>query len=266
MSIAAKYGPWAVIAGASEGTGAAFARQLAAEGVNCLLIARRAGPLEELAAELRSAYQVECLTAAIDLARPDACARIVEAVGDRDVGLFVANAGSDPNGANFLDKDVQTWLDLTERNCMTTLRVCHHFGAKMRARGGGGLLLVGSGACYGGGPNLGPYSATKAFEMCLAEGLWAEFQPLGIDVLFLALGRTDTPELRRLLTSKGLAVPPGLADPAEVARLGLSRLPHGPVQNWGLADDEVGYAGLSAAQRRGRVEMMAAASRAIMGD
>jgi short-subunit dehydrogenase len=264
MSLARRYGPWAIVAGASEGTGQAFARKLAAEGVHCILIARRAEPLEALAEELRSAFGVESVTATIDLARDDAFDRIVEAVGEREVGLFIANAGGDPNGTAFLDQPVEAWVDLVTRNVTTTLRCCHHFGGLMRGRGRGGLLLVGSGACYGGANNMAVYSGSKAFDMCFAEGLWAELRP-DVDVLYLSLGRTDTPELRRFLAAKGLPVPADLASPEAVAALGLERLPHGPIQNWGQADDEVGRLPQSAAQRRQRVEMIAEASKAIYG-
>ncbi|MEG3143708.1 SDR family NAD(P)-dependent oxidoreductase [Sphingomonas sp. RT2P30] len=265
MSLLARYGPWAIIAGASEGTGQAFARQLAAAGLDCILIARREAPLIALADELRTQYGIECVTAAIDLARPDACDLVVAAAEGREIGLFVANAGGDPNGAPFLDCPVDAWAELIARNVTTTMRCCHHFAGQMRDRGRGGLLLVGSGACYGGASNMAVYAGTKAFELCLAEGLWGELAPCGVDVLYLSLGRTDTPELRRFLSEKGLPVPDGLASSDAVAEQGLARLPHGPVHNWGQDDDDLGRLPQSAAQRRARVEMIAAASQAIYG-
>ncbi len=136
----------------------------------------------------------------------------------------------------------------------------------MRERGRGGLLLVGSGACYGGGSFLTTYSAGKAFELCFSEGLWAELSPHNVHVLYLVLGMTDTPALRQLLDDKGMPLPPGLADPDEVAEVGLQRLPHGPVHNWGLEDDEVGYASGSAAQRRERIQILDRHSRRVFGD
>src|SRR5262245_37005453 len=141
-----KYGPWAVIAGASDGTGRAFTHQVAATGINCVVIARRAAVLEELAQEIRSKHGVECVPAAIDLSTPDAFDKTVEAVGSREVGLFVSNAGSDPNGSHFLDKGIDPWMDLVNRNVVTNMRLVHHFGSLMRQRRKGGLLLVGSAA------------------------------------------------------------------------------------------------------------------------
>lgn len=265
MTFSERYGPWAVIAGASEGTGRAFALRLAREGLNCILIARREAPLRALADEIRSATGRECITSAIDLSSADACDRVVDAVGSREVGFYISNAGADPNGAQFLEKDIRDWLELANRNVMTTMRCCYYFGNVMRARARGGIILVGSGACYGGATNMAVYSATKAFDLCLGEGLWAEFRHHGVHVLNLILGRTDTPAFRELLTSKGLPIPTGLASPEEVAEVGLARLPFGPVHNWGLRDDEVGYAPNSAAMRRERIVMVERMSQQVFG-
>jgi short-subunit dehydrogenase len=259
-----KYGPWAIVAGASEGVGASLARSLAARGVNCLLIAKY-GPLEEVAQEVR-AFGVEGVTAKIDLAAPDACARIVEASGDRQIGLYVANAGSDRVGARFHDREIGAWRKLLQLNVITTIEACHHFGGLMRARGRGGLILVNSGACYGGASILASYAACKGYLLNFAEGIWAELRPHGVDVLTIALDKTDTPMLRGTLERNGLPIPPGLADPDDVAEVALQRLPHGPIHNWGLADDEPGENWPSAAARRAQVLKIDAGSAAIFGD
>lgn len=253
MSFAERYGPWAVVLGASEGTGREFARQIAAQGVPSLLIARREGPLRALAEEIHRESGVECLTLTIDLAATDAADRIAAAAGRREIGLLVSNAGSDPHGAFFLDRELSAWTELVQRNVMTMMQCVHHFAAPMRSRGRGGLLLVNSGACYGGGSALGPYCGSKAFTLCFAEALWAELRPHGVEVLTLVLNRTDTPALRALLEEKGMPFPEGIASAAQVARVGLERLPHGPVHNWGQADEEAGMAIGSAAARRARV-------------
>lgn len=265
MNFVNRYGPWAVIAGASEGTGRAFARKVASQGLNCILIARRERPLEELAEDIRTESGVECVTASIDLAAADACDRIAAAAGTREVGLYVNNAGADPNGAQFLKNDIASWVELVNRNVVTTLRCCYHFGGMMRERKRGGIILVGSGACYGGASYLAVYSATKAFDLCLGEGLWAEFREDGVDVLNLILGRTDTPAFRESLAQMGLPVPSGLASPDDVAEVGLARLPFGPVHNWGLEDDEAGYAPNSAAMRRQRILAMDAVTKDVFG-
>jgi short-subunit dehydrogenase len=266
MSFAERYGPWALIAGASEGTGRAFAHQIASQGVHCILIARRDGPLNELAEEIRARHRVECVTASVDLVAADAVDRIKAAVAGRDVRLFVSNAGSDTNSSRFLDRNIQAWVDLANRNVMTVMRCCHHFGGLMRERRRGGILLVGSGACYGGASFMAVYSASKAFDLCLGEGLWAELRPYGVDVLNLILGRTDTPMFRQHLAERGLPVPANLASPDDVARIGLERLPHGPIHNWGQADDAAGYVSSSAAARRDRILAIDVMTKDVFGD
>ncbi|MET0239782.1 MAG: SDR family NAD(P)-dependent oxidoreductase [Sphingobium sp.] len=259
MSLLEKYGPWALIAGASEGTGAAFAHRLAAEGLKLILVARREEPLTQLAEDLRAAHGAECVTASIDLAAPDAIDRIAAITEGREVGLYISNAGGDPNGTLFFKTDIGAWNNLVARNVTAVMQVSHLLGGKMKERQRGGIILVGSGACYGGASGLGVYSGSKAFDLCLGEGMWAELRPYGVDVLNLILGRTDTPELRRFLAARGAPVPGGLATAEDVARVGLERLPFGPVHNWGLEDDEQGRMPQSAANRRARILAMEAA-------
>ena len=266
MSFVKRYGPWAVVLGASEGTGRAFARQIATAGVSVILGARREAPRAALAAESRAQGGAECVTAATDLATAPAFEQLVAAVGGREVGLFVSNAGADPNGARFLDRDISVWMALVQRNDVTMVRCCHHFAGAMRERGRGGILLVSSGACYGGARFMAIYTASKAFTLCFAEALWDELREAGVDVLTLVMNITDTPALRALLAEKGVPVPEDLAQPEAVAALGLARLPHGPVQNWGLADDEPGYAITSAADRRTRVVEMGKAGSRVFGE
>ena len=262
MNLREKYGPWAVITGASEGVGAEFALRLADEGINSVLVARREGPLAELARQVR-AKGVECVTASVDLTDPDATTLIAAAVGPREVGLLIANAGADTNGSLFLDSEVTNWERLIALNVLTTMRNCHHFGQGMRARGRGGMILVGSGACYGGLHGMGVYSGVKAFDLCFGEGLWAEMRHVGVDVLNLILGRTDTPAHRRIAESNGSSFDSaGMASAEDVARIGLEQLPHGPTYNWGQTNDLAGYAPNSPDDRRARIvaiEQMTAA-------
>ena len=145
------------------------------------------------------------------------------------------------------------------------MRLTHHFGQAMRARGRGGVMLVGSGACYGGLNGISVYAGAKAFVMCLAEGLWAELRHHGVDVLNLILGRTDTPAHRRLMERNGQPIPEGMAKPADVARIGLEQLPHGPIYNWGQSNDVAGYAPNSPDSRRARIIAIEEMSAAYAG-
>ncbi len=252
MKLKDKYGPWALITGASEGTGAAFAHKVASEGINCILVSRREAPLQALAEEVRK-KGVEVVTAAVDLSALDATARIVTAVGNREVGLLITNAGADTNGAKFLNTEAANWDQLINLNVVTTMRNCHHFGKPMRERKRGGIILVGSGACYGGLYGISVYSGVKAFDLCFGEGLWAELREHNVDVLNLILGRTDTPAHRKIIEASGHPIPTDMAQPDHVAEVGITRLAHGPTYNWGQEDDVAGYAPNSPAQRRARI-------------
>lgn len=259
-----RYGPWAIVAGASEGTGRSFARQIAAQGIRCILIAN-GGPLEAVAQEIKIESGVDCVAAHIDLSAPDALEKIVAATEGREIGLYIANAGADPYGLRFLDGEIDAWLDLVHINITTTVRGCHHFGKLMRERRRGGILIVNSGACYGGAGRLAIYTAAKAFQLNLCESLWSELRPFGVDVLSLVLGQTDTPAYHRLQARKGKPSSPNLASPDDVARTGLARLGHGPVHNIGLADDAAGGLLASAHTRRERVLKMDAAIDHLFG-
>lgn len=267
MRLLDRYGPWAVIAGASEGTGRAYALQLAEHGFSLILIARRQSPLDDLAAEIRAQFDVEVVTASIDLGQPDAHQRVIDAAGDREIGLYISNAGADPNGARFLDKDAEAWRSLVTRNVLTTMLCCHHFATLMRARRRGGLLLVNSFACYGGGQFMACYTGSKAFDLTFGESLWSELKPYGVDVLSLVMGMTDTPAFNALLAEKGLPAPAGVASPDDVAAFGLANLANGPVQNWAVPEayplgDGIG----SAAERRERIILIDQRSSDIFGE
>jgi short-subunit dehydrogenase len=253
-TLASTYGPWAIVAGGSDGVGAAFAHAIAARGMNVVLVARRVPVLEEFADDIRARHGVEVRTVALDLSAPDAVVKLAEATAGLEVGLFVYNAGGDGLSAAFLDKDLGAHLELVNRNCVSVLQAAYRFGGPMVARGRGAMVLVTSGAAWAGGATLAAYGATKAFDLILAESLWAEWRASGVDVLALVLGRTDTPSLRRVMDAKG--EPYGaLADPADVAEEALSHLADGPTWIYGSADPS-GGAPTAALSRREAVLIM----------
>ena len=227
-SLASTYGPWGVIAGGSDGVGAAFAHRLAAQGMNVVLVARRLPVLEASADEIRARHGVEVRTVALDLSSPGALAELEEATAGLEVGLLVYNAGSDDRSVPFLDKDLGTHLGLVRRNCTAVLEAAYRFGGPMVARKRGAVVLVTSGAAWAGGATLAAYGASKAFDLILAESLWAEWRGNGVDVLGLVLGRTDTPSLRRTEGAQEGSYGGNLADPNEVAAEALAHLSDGP--------------------------------------
>lgn len=222
-----RYGPWAVIAGGSEGVGAEMARQLAADGFHLLLVARRPGPLEATA-EAARALGVEVRTLAVDLTDPDAVGAVVDAVSDVEVGLLVYNAGANTSPRPFSAGDLDAAMRVVALNVTAMLGLTHALVAPMKARGRGGVLLVGSLAGYVGTSTESVYGAAKAFGRIFAEGLWAELRADGVDVLELVLGLTRTPAMERAGLSFDV---PGIhvGDPAQVAAEGLAALGDGPV-------------------------------------
>ena len=269
MTFATKYGPWAVVAGASDGVGAAFARGLAERGVNVVLIARRQAVLDEVAAEIRSETSASTRTLAIDLTEPGATAAIAAATSDLEVGFLVYCAGADPNFEPFLANPIEIAEAMVQRNCMVPMQLCHHFAPAMVERGRGGIVLFGSGAGLAGGANMVAYGASKAFDMVFAEALWAELHDKGVDVLGLILGKTDTPALRQLEHSRGQIaspdeVPPGAAAVAEVIAEAFENLGNGPTLMVGdmmRAAEQM----LASLTRNQAVELFAAAAAAAMG-
>ncbi|MBX7433348.1 SDR family NAD(P)-dependent oxidoreductase [Mycobacterium sp. Y57] len=233
MSFVDRYGPWALVAGASDGVGAVFAEGLAERGVNVVLLARRGEVLREVAAgiEERTGARTRCL--AVDLAEPDAVDIVTEHTAGLDVGMVVYCAGADPEFRPFLSQPIESAEKMVQRNCLVPMRLCHHFAPAMVARGRGGIVLFGSGAGFAGGPNMVAYSATKAFDMVFAEALWAELHDSGVDVLGLILGKTDTPALRRLEHARGQIASPDerpadTATATEVVGEAFDNLANGP--------------------------------------
>ena len=235
MDFAEKYGPWGIVLGGSDGIGAAFARALAARGINLVLVARREDVLEAFAKEVRGRYDVDVLTVPLDLARQDAMARLSAATAELEIGFLIANAGGDDYSAAFLEKDLDAHLALVKRNCVGVLEAAYRFGGPMVGRGRGGVVLVTSGAAWAGGATLAAYGATKAFDLILAEALWAEWHDHGVDVLGLVVTATDTPSLHRALAANG-GYHGDLADPDEVATTALDHLADGPTWMCGSGD------------------------------
>lgn len=188
---AARYGPWALVTGASSGIGRAFARRLAARGLNVVLAARRAARLEALAAELAATCGVLACPVPVDLCRDDFLDVIRAATDGLDIGLLVNSAGYSLTGP-FLDADPDEMLRLFNVNGRAPLLLTRAFGPAMRARRRGGIVMVSSVVAFVGTPQWSLYAATKAFDLLLGEGLAAELRADGVDVLTLAPGTTRT--------------------------------------------------------------------------
>lgn len=177
-----KYGPWAVVTGASQGLGSVYAEQLAKKGLNVVVVARNGEKLEKLSQKLKSEYGVEVRAVAADLGKSEGIEAVKEGTRDLDVGLLVNNAGAWQMGS-FLENDIQRDAGNLGLNISAPMQLSHEFGNRMRDRGGGGIINVGSGAAAHGIPGQATYSAGKGFLQNFTESLAPELRKHGIDVL-----------------------------------------------------------------------------------
>ncbi len=186
-----RYGPWALIAGGAQGIGEAFARYLAAQGFSLIILDRENEPLTSLCAELEQAHGIACKGVTVDLASDAMLATVVDAVGDREVGLLIYNAAIADVGPFY---KADTGLELERQkiavNVSGPLLLTYHFAAPMLARQRGGIILMSSGAGLQGAPYYAHYSATKAYSTTLAEALHTEFKPYNVDVMACVAGMT----------------------------------------------------------------------------
>jgi len=221
---AERYGPYAVVAGASEGLGAAFADTIARRGVNLVLLARRQKELETTAARVRQAHGVEVVFVVADLADIDAVVERIVTL-DLELGLLVYDAAYAPIGP-FADATAEQLAQAAAVNVRGPLLLTKALSAPMIARGRGGVILMSSLAGSQGSPNIATYAATKAFTTVLAEGLWSELKPRGVDVLACVAGAILTPGYQQ---AEGSKPAPGTLAPEAVAAQALNALGRGPV-------------------------------------
>jgi short-subunit dehydrogenase len=218
-----KFGPWAVVTGASSGIGEAFARELARQGFHLVLVARRGDVLERLATELRREHGIECRPVTLDLAEATFMESLRRTTDELDVGVVVSNAGT-ATAIEFVAWDARELeLDVAV-NTTAHVRLAHHFGGRLSSRGRGGILLVSSIAGRQPIAYLASYSAAKSFVTVLGQSLHAELRPRGVTVTVLVAGPTDTPMRTAMGFGRSRLRP---LSPAACATLGLDALVRG---------------------------------------
>lgn len=221
-----RYGPWALVVGASDGIGAAFASALAERGLNVVLVARRLALLEELAERLRASHGVDTRVVATDVGTSEGVEAVARA--DEDIGLLVCNAALAPV-APYLDLTPAQLDAVLDLNCRAAAHLAHAIGARLVARGHGGVILLSSMASNQGSAQVAHYAATKAYLRVLAEGLWDEWRPSGVDVLACCPGLVRTPTFARTNPAPlGMLVPPPMSAD-NVVREALAALGRQPV-------------------------------------
>jgi short-subunit dehydrogenase len=221
-----KYGPWAVVAGASEGLGAAFAEECARRGLNVVLVARSIDKLNSVRQVLEKKYKTENRVLAMDLSEPDAAEQLDIKTKDLDAGLLIYNAALSLIGP-YMSFSPGQHRATVATNCQTPALCAHLFGRRFTSRGRGGILLMSSMAGFQGSATISHYAATKAYLMVLAEGLSREYAAYNIDVSACCAGATTTPGYLKAGNSakKSLFV----MEPHSVARLALDKINRGGI-------------------------------------
>ncbi len=258
-----RYGPWALVAGGSEGLGAAFAHEIARQGLNLLLVARRPVPLEETAGRVRSAHGVEVRTVAVDLGSAAGLAEVLRQATSVDLGLLVCNAASSHEGP-FFKADAARYRHVIDVNCYGAVALIQALAPAMIARGRGGIIVMSSMAAFQGSPYVTVYSATKSFLLSLAEGLAVELKPKGVDVLACCPAVVRTPNYLASRPADAKPTPvdiePELAAKEALRALGRKRvlIPGTKVR--------MAHAMMRLMPRGAAVAMMAVSTRAMYGE
>jgi hypothetical protein len=215
MNLLKKYGKLALVAGASEGIGAAFANYLAAAGMDIILIARRKEPLQQLAVLLTTRYKIHVTCISCDLADPGATQYILKELNGKEVDLLVYNAALSYIG-EFEKNTAENNMQMTTVNMITPMNMAYAFGEKMLQKKQGAIILMASLAGFQGSGFLSVYAATKAFNRVLAESLWYEWKNKNVDVMACCAGATATPNFINTKPEKSSFFAPKIQTPEEV--------------------------------------------------
>ena len=186
-----KYGPWALVTGASSGIGREISTRLAEAGLTLIIHGRNEKKLSQLEKELRSGYGVEVKTEAADLSESTGIGQIIESARNLDIGLLVISAGFGTSGS-FLNASLHEEANMLRVNCEALLSLTHHFSQYFAHQRRGGIILLSSMVAFQGVPYSANYAATKAYVQSLAEALAIELKPFGVDVLAAAPGPVES--------------------------------------------------------------------------
>jgi uncharacterized protein len=217
MFIKEKYGRLALVAGASEGIGAAFSTYLAAEGMDLILIARKKIPLEQFASALAGKFNIKVQTICFDLSEPDAAQNIRNELKGKEIDMLVYNAALSFIGP-FENDSVEHCNRIASANMVTPMNLVRIFGEEMVKRGKGAIILMASMAGFQGSGFLSLYAGTKAFNRIFAESLWYEWKGKGVDVMACCAGATSTDNYIRTNPGKSGFLAPKITTPEEVVK------------------------------------------------
>lgn len=244
-----RYGPWALVTGASDGIGRSIARELAARGLDLLLVARRGDALQAIGADLAATHGIGYRVVAADLATIAGRAAVIDATRDLDIGLLVAAAGFGSSG-DFIDGPLEPEREMLAVNCESVLELGWHMARRLAARRQGGIVLLSSVLAFQGVPRSAHYAATKAWVQSFAEGLHVELGALGVSVLASAPGPVATGFARRAHLQMSQAL-----DPDTVAAETLRALGRRMTVRPGWLSKLLGWS-LAGLPRGGRVKVL----------
>lgn len=187
------YSGTALITGASAGLGVAYAEELARKGMDLILVARSAGPMEDLATRLRAETGRTMTVLPADLTDRQARARLVSDIEERGlvVDMVVNNAGFGTKG-DFAELDPDRIVREIELNCVALADLARQFLPGMLERHHGAIINIASTAGFQPWPTMSVYGATKAFVRSLSLAMWSETRGTGVRVLSVCPGATDT--------------------------------------------------------------------------
>lgn len=264
MDLKRKYGSTALVAGASQGIGAAFASALAAEGMNLVIVARRPGPLQEFGNRLAAKHKVVVQCIASDLSEPDTLRTIEKELNGKEIDLLVYNAAISPIGS--FDKTANDLIAQAARvNMITPMTMVRSLSGGMLERGRGAVILMSSLAGFQGSGYLAVYAATKAFNRVLAESLWYEWKNRGVDVIACCAGATSTPGYLNSEPGKVSAFAPRVLTPDEVADECLRKLGKQPSMITGTGNRVASFVMQRLFSRKKAVNIMGNNTRKMYG-
>ncbi|NSW93356.1 MAG: SDR family NAD(P)-dependent oxidoreductase [Bacteroidales bacterium] len=212
-----KYGHMALIAGASEGLGAAFSDYLAHAGFDLVLVARRQELLQSFALSMQEKYHTRVSAVCCDLSSADASDQLMCSVDASEIDVLVYNAALSFIGP-FESDSPEHIIKIATTNMITPLKLVRVVGEEMLKKGRGAVILMSSLAGFQGSGFLSAYAATKAFNRILAESLWYEWRHKGVDVIACCAGATATNNYKLTNPGKTGLLSPSVQTPEQVVK------------------------------------------------
>lgn len=224
MNLKSKYGSWALITGASSGIGEEFARRLASQKINLVLVARGKNRLDKLSLELKKLHNIETLVVELDLTSENFINNLISATDHLEIDILINNAGIGSTG-EFKDCDPLTEANLVKLNCFAPTIISHHYIPKMIEKKKGAIIFLGSLVAFQPTPFMATYAASKSFNAFLGNALWWELKKFNIDVLTLNPGGTET-EFQRIANVDSGLLPRSVQDVVSTALKSLGKKPN----------------------------------------